>query len=90
MAKTAAELIASLNSASGLDGLYSVLRGSKALKDPFRESMKRLTAITEQYGPNMEKYPADVKREYDDLCLERDRHDALQDEQLRFEAKKRL
>lgn len=90
MAKTAAELIASLNSASGLDGLYSVLGYSKALKDPFRERMKRLTAITEQYGPNMENYPADVKQEYYDLCLERDRHDALEADQLQFEAKKKL
>lgn len=90
MAKSAADLIASIKGAGGIDGLCSLLGGSKALKDPFRERMKRLAAIPERYGPHKDKWPAKVKEEYEFLCMERDSYNAFQDEQLKFEAKKRL
>ncbi|EIX6860555.1 hypothetical protein MKW06_001720 [Escherichia coli] len=90
MAKTAAELIASIKGAESLDALYSVLGPSDALKNPRQERRLRLIAIPEQYGPYMNKWPADVKAEYDQLCLERDRDEAIEASQLQFEAKKRL
>lgn len=90
MAKTAAELIASIKGAGSLDELYSTLGPSDALKNPRQERRLRLIAIPEQYGPDMTEWPADVKQEYDQLCLERDRDEALEAEQFQFEAKKRL
>ena len=90
MAKTAAELIASIKGAGSLDALYSVLGPSDALKNPRQERRLRLISIPEQYGPYMDKWPADVKAEYDQLCLERDRDEAIEASQLQFEAKKRL
>lgn len=90
MAKTAAELIASIKGAGSLDELYSTLGPSDALKNPRQGRRLRLIAIPEQYGPDMAEWPADVKQEYDQLCLERDRDEALEAEQFQFEAKKRL
>lgn len=90
MAKTAAELIASIQGAGSLDELYSTLGPSDALKNPRQERRLRLIAIPEQYGPYMTDWPTDVKQEYFQLCQERDRDEALEAEQFQFEKKKRL
>lgn len=90
MAKSAADLIASIQGAKSLDELYSSLGNASALKNPQRERFKRIAAIPERYGPDWAKWPADVKAEYDQLCHERDEHAALLEEQFQFERKKRL
>ncbi|MBZ3802438.1 hypothetical protein K9O81_18890 [Leclercia adecarboxylata] len=90
MTKSAAELIASIKGAGSLDALYSVLGPSDALKNPRMERRLRLNAIPEQYGPHMTEWPAEVKAEYERLCQERDRDEALEAEQFQFEKKKRL
>ena len=90
MAKTAAEVIASIKGSRGLEELYSTLGSSGALKNPRKERRFRLIAIPEQYGPLMNEWPADVKEEYDRLCMDRDRHEALEAEQFQFEKKRRL
>lgn len=87
---SAEQLIASIKGAGSLDALFSILGPSDALKNPRQERRLRLIAIPEQYGPYMDKWPTDVKAEYDRLCRERDRDEAIEAEQLQFEAKKKL
>ncbi len=90
MAKTVPELIASIKRAGSLEELYTTLGPSDALKNPKKERRLRLIAIPKQYGPFQNEWPADVKMEYDRLCLERDQSGELEAEQLQFEKKKRL
>lgn len=89
-AGSAEQLIASIKGAGSLDALFSILGPSDALKNPRQERRLRLIAIPEQYGPYMTEWPAEVKAEYDRLCLERDRDEELEAEQFQFEKNKRL
>ncbi|WP_313473983.1 hypothetical protein [Atlantibacter hermannii] len=87
---SAEQLIASIKGAGSLGALFSILGPSDVLKNPRQERRLRLIAIPEQYGTYMEKWPADVKAEYDRLCWERDRDNAIEVEQLQFEKNRRL
>ncbi|WP_434219244.1 hypothetical protein [Citrobacter freundii] len=76
--------------ARSLDELFSMLTPANPIKNPYRECVKRISAIQEEYGPNTDAWPTEIQTEYEFLCSERDRHEAEEEDQFQFEAKKRL
>lgn len=90
VAKVAEQLIASIKGARSLDELHALLTPKTPFKNPYRECVKRISAIQEEYGPNTDAWPAEIQTEYEFLCSERDRHEAEEEDQFQFEAKKRL
>lgn len=90
MAKVAEQLIASIKGARSLDELHALLTPKTPFKNPYRECVKRISSIQEEYGPNTDAWPAEIQTEYEFLCSERDRHEVEEEDQFQFEAKKRL